>query len=461
MRTRLVAAFLLAAIACQSTDTSSTLARASLQPDIDAEPQRELVPIGGVEVVPVAPVGTSPPSTTAPAVMMTDLPAMSKPRVVENATGGGTWHWLNGVVRDNFGDGQMGLVQVGDSWEYWLVCRMGTSPVGGAFFRKPYDGNPYEWGEISKDATVKAIPGLTPYSHHNIDTHVFAQNPETGVVTFVHGVKPGTRPAGATGMIKALQRATAVDPQSVTPSSFTRFRQELFLQVDPRAPWEGPMFYAGRNEFWGGVCESSILIEPDDNTAVGFYVGEMVEGPDAFGQRGRWRIGRWVAPLLDFDTAPAVLRDPPPSATSYVWDPRRDGGGGDYGDTNATAIWGTCNTVLQQHVSRAPDGSYHLVALGKQPSKLIGVENRSTAVGHWWSHDKGLTWQPDARNPILTAADLGIDLTLQLANRINSPWLMWDPRGKVYLGVWCNRTGMQNQLGTRLVLCEAAIPQEQ
>jgi hypothetical protein len=396
-----------------------------------------------------------PPASSGRGMMM-DLPRLSDPRIVTTANGGGTWHFKNGKPRDNFGDGQMGIVEVGNHREYWLMMRMGTPPPGGVFFRKKYDGNPYEWGPVSRRRPVKALPGAPPHSHGNIDTHVFAQNPLTGVTTFLHGVKPGWRkPSDGRGQTFAIQRATATDPPR-GPAGFTRYFDELLIAPHPDAPWEQPRHDQARDVWFGGSGESSLVMDPP--VAVVFWEAKTSEGPDAFGQRFRGRLGRAECDLETFDEKPVMVRTPPPGPRSYVFDPADDPR---YRKTDKGAVWGTAHVTLQAHVSINPlDGSYHMVALNSKPNKGTGEVNRRTGIGHWWSHDKGFTWRQDSRNPLIDWESMGWK-HIGIGHRLNSPWLMWDVdedgKGVVYLGFWGNGTGAQNKLGTRLYLCEASL----
>jgi hypothetical protein len=397
-----------------------------------------------------------------------DMPEMSEPRDVTTILKEGAWHFKKGVRRDNMGDGQMGVAVYGDKRYYVLMMRMGGNPrpvPGGAFWFKPYDGNPYEgWMQTGQEPGttphhIQAIPGTAPASHHNIDTHfAFASpltgigNPLTGVKTWASGVKPGNRPNPQRGQYFSIQRSTNVVLSSM-PEDWTQFlpKEELLFVPDHEIPFETPRLY-GNREWWGGSAESAGVFDPWAGEAVAFVTSKTQEGPDWTGTRFRARIGRHVAPMANFDVDPQFVRDP---HGEPVFDPTKHGG--------KLGEWGTHYTILQQSVAIWPDGGYHLVAHGKTPLKAWstgkpkgGQMNKTDAFGHWWSDDRGRTWHPDSRNPLFDKAHFGIDETLNIANQMNSPHTWYDPWAKkLYFTCWINRTGEQNKLGTRLVLMEA------
>lgn len=381
-----------------------------------------------------------------------ELPAFSAPRIVTTLNEGGKFNF-----KDNFGDGQIGIVIIGDQKYYMLICRMSMWPElhAGTIFLKLYDGNPYEgWNKSNLKNPVRSIPGfLHSPSEFNIDTHVWAQNPLTLVVTTIHGTKPGVALPG-TGVIFALQRATSATP-GIAPSNWTMYPQEILLSPHKLALWEQPGQKFGK--LWGGIAESSLVIDTfhQPPEALLFYVAKTTEGPDPFGQRVRHRLGRAVILLHLLDVNPKFIRDPAPGPNSYVFAPDETPG---YGSTNKTAIWGTANTVLQPHVSINPrDGVMWMVAHGKKPNTRGGVTNRSDGLGLWHSLDRGKTWIAGKNNPIVTLATINGNPKLG-ANRLNSPHLLWDwVAMKVYLIFWGNPDGQQNQPGTNLYIMEADL----
>jgi len=392
---------------------------------------------------------------------MTDFPPLSPAREVRTVFEDGLWHHRRGVPRDNTGDGQVGTVVDGDTVRWTLMMRTGTPPPGGAFWTKSYadDNTPYEgWTGNQQEPPTKGLPGLPPLSHHNIDTHHWVQNPYTGVVTWLQGVKPGARRPGAAGLVFAIQRATS-STFAAEPENYTRYPNELFLEPHPDAPWEQPVYYKGTNTYWGGVAEGAIFYDPFLDVVAGFYTAKTREAPDWTGQRHRSRIGRYACFMEDFDTAPVPHRLPAPGPESYVFDPVRDGAGGAYGDTDETAVWGTGHGILQMHVFIIPyDGYYHLVCKGRKPNTGQGKVNHSVGFAHYWSPNQGLDWYPDSGNPLVNLEILGWPVVEGVANRLNSPHGYINPWTRTgYLFFWGNPQGRTNKVGTRLWCMEFAL----
>ena len=407
-----------------------------------------------------------------------DLPPLSEPRIVTTVFEDGLWHHRNDQPRDNTGDGQVMLVLDGDVRRWVLYLRMGTPPPGGCYWTKLYtteDPEPYEgWTGNRQQPPIKGMPGAAPYSHVNIDTHNGFQDPYTLYREIFHGVKPAnliewhefrfpnseTRPPNPGGIMFGLQRSTQT-AFGAEQSNFSLYRSELWLQVHPDATWEHPAYYAHNNTYWGGVAESAHFVDNINfpwAIGVGFYSGKTREAPDAFGERLRVRIGR-IAFWLEGPDAYKPVRLPAAGPDSYVWDPVRDGAGGLYGDTNETAVWGTCNRILQQFVWMDPwTGHYHLICWQSLPSTRQGIVNDTVGLAHYWSVDQGLHWIPDSNNPIFTRQSLGWD-DIGVANQMNSPHVCIDPwRRKGYLFFWGNQVGRVNKVGTRLYCMEFDIP---
>lgn len=412
---------------------------------------------------------------SAPA-QMTDLPDLSAPRIVTTIFEDGLWHHKPaGTPRDNMGDGRVTVIVDGDVRRWALVARMGTSPVGGAFWTKPYfeDTNPYEnWGGNTQTQENKSLPGLAPYSHGNIDTYHGGFQRDNGDAEWFSGVKPGWRKEwakltgnpnwqNAAGIVFSIQRSTQHTFTS-DPSNFTRYPNELWLTPHPDAPWEHPRYYKATNSYWGGVAEGSVVKDTFNfpiAVGVGFHTAKTREAPDPFGQRHRSRIGRYAF-YLDGPNAMQPVRLPAPGPESYVFSSMRDGAGGDYGDTEEDAVWGTANTILQQHVFMNPyDGFYHLLCWGKEPSRFGGKTNDSVGLAHYWSPNQGLNWYADTNNPIFTRQSLGWP-DIGVANQMNSPHGYIDPWAKRgYIFMWGNETGRTNELGTRLYCFEFELVQ--
>ena len=401
-----------------------------------------------------------------------DLPPLSEPRILETTFEDGLWHHRFGEPRDNTGDGQLRIVIEGDAPVWILMMRMGTPPPGGAFWRK--EGaldNPYEgWTGNQQQPPIKGLPGIPPHSHGNIDTHHNFQDPHTFEMNWFSGVKPGYRRqwaqlsgnpnwSTAAGVVFSIERSTSM-VLAAEPENYTRDSPELWLTPHPDAPWEHPVYYRSNNSYWGGVAEGAIDVDTFNlpyAVGVGFYTSKTREDPDAFGQRHRSRIGRYAF-FLEGPDAMKPVRLPAPGPESYVWDARRDGAGGKYGSTNESAVWGTANGILQQHVFINPyDGRYHLLVWGKKPNTGQGKVNRTVGLAHYWSENQGLNWIPDTGNPIFTKQSLGFE-DIGVANQMNSPHGFidtWNRKG--YIFVWMNEIDRVNKVGTRLYGFEFAL----
>ena len=413
-------------------------------------------------------------ATNLLAAQFTDLPPLNGPTIVTTTFEDGRWHKRPTPSEpgkgDNTGDGTVLLVIDGDGRVGIVVKRMGTPPPGGAFWRTTYESFPYEgWTGNQQQPPIKGMPGRPPYSQGNIDTHHGFQHPFTLDVEWFSGVKPGYRqewheyafplafperqvPPSAAGVVFSIQRSTQ-HTLAAEPENFTRYLDELWLTPHPDAPWEHPIYYVFNNSYWGGVAEGAGLIDTlnfPTVKGVGYYTAKTREDPDAFGQRHRSRIGRYVFDL-EGPNAMQPVRVPAPGPESYVWDPIRDGAGGAYGSTNETAIWGTDNGILQMSVFFNPyDGRHHLLCWQRKPHTGQGKVNRSIGLYHAWSDTAGLTWNPDSKNPIFTKESLGWP-EIGGANQMNSPHGLIDPwtkRGFIFM--WGNETGPTNAVGTRL-----------
>ena len=382
--------------------------------------------------VQLVPKAEMPEPTTAMA-RTTAAPAMtgwSEPREVRTIHEGGAWHFLNGERRDNFGDGFLGIVLIGDQRWYVAWMRMGGPGVGGCFWFKKYDKNPYDgWSQGQPPgwtgAPIKSFPGGEKWL--NLDTYCFAQNPATQVMTQVFAAKPR-----GIGDRYFLVRATSqtIDPR---PEAYT---------------WDGTPLTEPNTQ------ECSLVIDPWIPCGYLFYVEKTTEAPDPYGIRFRSRVWRQRIDLRNFDTDPRFVGEP-----EMVFSPDQDA---QPPDGDGRGPWGTAFTVLQPGVVILPNRVYMMAALGKEPivhpngQTAVGQMNRTTSVGIWLSFDQGKTWQPHPRNPVFSREFLG--LVEQHGNQINSPHFFVDPwQMIVYFAAWVNPTGEVNMLGTRLVLSEMSL----
>lgn len=353
-----------------------------------------------------------------------ELPPFTAPREVRSVYQGGAFHFKEGVRKDNFGDGTMGIVLLGDRRFYVLMARFGTPPPGGSFWWKPYDGDPYtgwrqgieSWGEVW-EPPLKALP--KPLGSWNIDTHCFFQNPLTQVITWAHSV--ALPPNG----VSHIERATSntIDP---LPKAYTRFAEVLVGSQ------------GGKSQ------EQSWVVDPWAADTTLFYVRKTSEGPDSVGVRFRSRVWMRRVSIVGIDTEPRFL-----GPEKLVFAPDQDGQG----------AWGTGNGVLQPGICILPDKSYLMAALGRTPIGLpngqpaVGQMNKTTAVGAWRSFDRGETWKPVPGNPLFSREVLKV--VDGYGNPLNSPHFWFDPwQRKLYFAVWRNNEGEANKLGTRLLLCE-------
>ena len=390
--------------------------------------------------------------------VLTNLPSFSAMTEVTTLNEGGQWQ-----INDSFGDFRMGIVTV-DSTTYYLII---WHYFGGVVARKTYDGDPYSgWPTNVIASPTQAIPRNETYSASNSDTWDFIQNPSTGIVTATTAVAPGALPGGGTGHVHCIQRATASNP-TASPDDWTRYPSEIILQPHASAPWEGPTVEG--TAYSGGILEQSVVYIPGTGFVI-FYDGDVIESGNAdFTGATRYRrMGRAVAPAATFDTSPAFSRTPSAGEGSYVWSQIENGmlPTEVYGEYEA-AVWGTALVPRQSHVSRNPnDGLLHMVLLGSRPNVLIGQQNQSWAIGHYWSDDDGFTWTADVNNPLVTIDDVetAFGAPVTTADFLNSPNLFWDTTAsKVYLAFAANNAGTGTppqgvySIGTKLMLMEAAI----
>lgn len=395
-------------------------------------------------------------------MVLRDLPTFSEMRPVTTLNPTGQWQ-----ANDSFGDFRMGVIELSGVKYYLIIWHW----FGGVAARKAYDGDPYAgWPANVVANPVQSIPRVdsTP-SALNMDTWDWVQNPGSELVTATCAVNPGALPGGgATGHVFAIQRATSADP-TADPADWSRDPAEIILEPDPSAPWEGPNVFG--MAYSHGILEQSIVHLPGSSEFAIFYTGEVIEegSPDFTGATLKRRIGRAVAPAAGFDTLPVFTRTPAAGASSWVWDPIEDGAkpGQSYG-TFENAVWGTAYVPIQPHVSRNPDdGLLHMVLLEARPNTLIGQQNLSWAIGHWWSDDDGLTWTGDVNNPLVTSDHVSAAFGSPIisADFLNSPHLFWDA-GKVYLAFAANPDGGGEPAqgvygpGTQLMLMEATVSAE-
>jgi hypothetical protein len=247
------------------------------------------------------------------------------------------------------------------------------------------------------------------------------------------------------------------------PAGWTRDPDELMLEPHASAPWEGP--HVEGSAYSLGIYEQAVAPTAGGDW-VCIYTGEQIEvGTPWFGGSLKRRLGRAVAigsPLAAFS------RDPVAGASSWVFDPRTDGAlpGQVIGETNDDAVWGTGYPPLQPSIVRdpRPGGYLHGFWLNVKPSTLIGQQNETWAIGHYWSPDDGLTWVADVNNPLIRKEHLPWSPELfTSANFFNSPNAFFDltpmpgaPNGKLYLA-WCSGPNGVYNSGTKMLMVECAL----
>ena len=374
--------------------------------------------------------------------MVLDLPDLIlPPTTVVTVEPTGQW-----VDNDNCGDGQPYEAE----GKLHLAFRSGRGVTPGGQYRTcPDPGSPFSgWGPItpSLSAPTKAFQSAHATDAVNLDSFVTIRNPATGLYTVLYSCKPGSVTEMQTGFVSTIKRRTSMAP-TPSPGSWTSYGAEHLIQVDPVATWEGPYVAVGPSQMAGGIEEPSI-VGPIDGEYIAFYVGKDAEDADPFGETLRFRIGRATCPAAVFDSAPVFTRTPAAGPTSYVFAPVEHGADGAYGFTNGTAVNGTSNSVLQPHVSVDADGVFHLIRKGYKPNTGQGLVNATEGLYHHYSLDKGLTWTADSRNPILLPSDFGFNFENGIANKFNSPGLLWQAN-RVILFVWGGQDGA-NSPGSRL-----------
>lgn len=355
---------------------------------------------------------------------------------------GGIWNSA-GLIGDTF------MERIGDKYRF-----LWHGPGSGLYYsEKDADGDPRTgWPAVGLVNPVPiALPIPSTVAEINIDTPCIYRDPASGDFTVLHTATPGSRPSPSPpnqGWINIVQRLVSAAP-SKESAAWTRDLSEVLIQTDPAAPWEGPWsFVEGPNITWrGGIDELSCFWEPRLERFVLFYDGFMIDEPDEEGQTHRHRLGRMTS--VDGVT---WQRDPPASATSWVWD----------ADDEPRGVWGDRHQPHHFAVTRGPNGIYYLAMLGGLRSANVGEGNKTTAIGLWWSREMGAkgSWKAFASNPIVTKDMLGFPLPYE-GNQLGSPNLFFDPpRGKVYLQF--DAGGAPNwkryQAGASPYLAEAEMP---
>lgn len=380
---------------------------------------------------------------------------------VKSGSPEGEWH-----INSNHGDGHM--IVADGKFRFVRNTFDPGSPIlqGGAYAEKDDNQDPFNgWPEVAGGLSDPEI--AIPWGEHvtnnlGVDTLILLQN-KTGKYTCLYSAVPGE--AGEyQGNKWTAQRATA-DTPTTDSSGWTRYSGEQVIQADAAAPWSES--YAENStppiEYDGGCNEHSAFYDPDLDAVVVFFGTKHDEpGSPQFGRTIKFRLGRAECPADEWDDTPSTstVWTPDPAEDSYVWSPSEHGMKPDevYGATNETAVWGTGHSTIQWNVSRNPwDGSYHMVGLGVKPNTSQGAQNLTQGIGHWWSLDKGYTWQADSRNPLFTWDTLGFT-NLAVANKINSPFMLWHEQArKAWLMFWANDDGAY-QTGNKLYGIELALP---
>lgn len=411
-------------------------------------------------------------SSVKEAERLYELPPLEEPVIVTTLNGGEHWHYkgkgANAYPRDNFGDGWMGVVQVGDRREYWLICRMGSSPVGGVFFKKQWDGDPTQGWTTELEDPTKALPYFSNSpSQINIDTYTFAQNPRTKLVTIPHFAKPGymwpnVPPMSGDSEPGYLQRAQTM-AGGKEPSNFTRFKDEVLMQPDTTSPYE--QLYQRGNTYQGSSCETSLVIAPP--YAILLWEHKTWGPADWTGQIFKGRLHRAWCWLWELDRNPKFRRI---AGEGYVFDPE-EARLPERSTNNGDALWGTANVTLRPGVTINPnDNIMHMVYLTGRPqvrsdgTPANGKVNDSMGIAHLWSDDYAWKWHWDAgtlrggRAPLMMERGLPGYRDNGTSNRINSPFILFDvgakspefPNGTGWVMFWGNPEDTMGQPGTRL-----------
>ncbi len=386
-----------------------------------------------------------------------------RPIIVTNDDPNNHWH-RRGRRWNNMGDGKVIPVINGDRRWWKLMMRVGTPPPGGACWLAHYDEGPLAgWHGNQPEPPIKALPSAAPYSHINRDTYHGFQNPYDARYHWFSGVKPGilkewAKKTGnlnwqaAGGVVFCIQHAYA-DKLGVEPELYTQENNEVWLEPHIDATWEHPQYIRRNNTYWGGVAEGASFVDTFSfpyALGMGFYTAKTREKPDPFGETHRSRIGRYAF-WLEGPNAFKPFRLPMPGPESYVWDPIRDGAGGEYGDTNKTALFGTANRILQMSVDPDPrHGCYRLSMWQSIPNTGQGKVNASVGFAEYLSFDQGLNWIPNPENPLFTTKSMGWE-DIGIANRMNSSHQVIDPwSGDHWVFFWGNEQDRQNKNGTQL-----------
>lgn len=397
----------------------------------------------------------------APEAASPNLPNFPFPNIVTTVHEEGRWK-IGGPGapgEDNFGDGQM--IVDADAGLYRLAYRSGGAVNGCVYAEKTLNGDPYSGWSIAGGVVTptKSFPGVHLTNNVNVDTAALVVNPDTDVITVTISARPGSLSELEEGYIYSIQRRTNVGTTNLwDPANWADYGGTHLLEVNPAAPWEDPRLESAGPppKYTGGVQEGSIFYDAANDQMVLMYEAKSadVANPE-WGTSWKNRLGRAVASMVGFDTAPVFVRTPTPGATSWVFDVETQPG---YvpSPMNDEAIWGLApGETHQAHFSINPsDGVWHMVRLGKKANTGAGNRNRSTGIGHWYSLDEGFTWVADVNNPIINWDSMGFTDN-GLANKLNSPYLMWTPT-KVYLAFWGNDNGV-NTLGSRHYMAEAAL----
>lgn len=391
-----------------------------------------------------------------------DLPALSDPIICTTVNGGEHWHFKGGQPRDNTGDGWMAVVEVNGQRFYWLMMRQGGPGVGGVFYSKRWDGDPTKGWVTELDNSTKALPNFANSpSQANLDTHTFAQNPRSKLVTFVHSSKPGylwpgVPPTSPKSETYIVQRATTMRGGK-TPSSYTRERAAVLMEPDTSSKYE--QLYRRGTTYQGSSCEPSLVVAPP--FAILFWEHKTWGPADWTGQIFKGRIHRAWCWLWELDSGGPFHRLP---GEGYSFDPE-DARLPRRSTNNRDALWGTANVTLRSGVTLNPnDGILHLVYQAGRPQvradgkPATGLVNKSMGLAHVSSADYGWTWDWDDGNPLFIHQDLPGYVDDGTGNRLNSPFFLFDvdaPRddgekGIGWLFFWGNAKTSVNQPGTRL-----------
>ena len=255
------------------------------------------------------------------------------------------------------------------------------------------------------------VPPIPGGPEATVDTNFVFWNPRLKRDFHYHSCRPGLAPVPPPpGAIRIIRAASSDDPDYVN-RVWTRHTENVIV---PQETWEQGFLNPG-GEWDGGCDECTAVWDDEEDRTIMFHSGfSWPGGAGPF----QWVLGRSVE-IAPFDGL-HFERNP----TNFVYNPKTIPAG-QFGSGFGGAF--------HFHVFKGPkSGNYYCLYVHGN----FGGGPTTYGVCMAVSFDKGITWEPYAKNPLFTRAKIGSDTGLATPTQIEAPFhLIDDGTDRIYVGV--------------------------